>query len=505
MYARLLRELLVSMDTSNNDIRHELVVECCKKYANDSLELTYIDELDVEYCPERAIWWYTRQTFMYQMLNRALLKQDINILYKMRFFIKDLHLQLEKLHRQYVQTLQSTSLTVYRGLSLSNDAFAQIQENLGGLIAFNTFLSTSTERKVALSFATQKLHQPGIQSVLFEMKVNVTKCQSPFADIQQLSEVKNEKEILFSMGTTFRIHEIEKLPSGVWKVQLWLNGDEDVQLRRLTEHMRTELQGSHPLFTLGRLMKTLGQYENAEHFYQMLIADTESFSTNLIEQGKLYNDLGTIYMDKRLYPKTLEYFQQSLKYNPNSAECYGNLGLVYQELNQHEKAVEHINHAIELNQAANVSSENIAKQLNNLGTVYYKQKNFEQARRNYEQALKLRLQCLPSTHPDIAQSHSNIGAVSYAQGDYTKASSSFIETLKIKSASLPSDHPSLAITFNNIARALASQGMYEEALVNATKAVKISTKSLTENHPQTQEFVTNLESIRQQLKKLNYN
>jgi hypothetical protein len=71
---------------------------------------------------------------------------------------------------------------------------------------FNTFLSTSTERRVALSFATQNLNYLDTQSILFEMKINVAKCQSPFADIQQLSEVKKEKEILFSMGTVFRIH-----------------------------------------------------------------------------------------------------------------------------------------------------------------------------------------------------------------------------------------------------------------------------------------------------------
>jgi tetratricopeptide (TPR) repeat protein len=269
--------------------------------------------------------------------------------------------------------------------------------------------------------------------------------------------------------------------------------------------MRTELEGTHPLFTLGRLMKTLGQYDHAEYFYRMLMAETTSFSSSPVEQAKLYSDLGTIYMDKRLYPQALEYFQQSLKYNPNSAECYGDLGLVYQELNQPEQALEYLHRAIELNQAIVVSPQKVAIQFNNIGTVYYKQNNFKQAKHNYEQALKLRLECLPSTHPDIAQSFSNIGAVSYAQRDFANALSSFTKAFEIKSVSLPSDHPSFAITFNNIARALASQGLYEKALPNATKAVEISTKALTENHPQTQEFITSLQKIRQQLSKLKNN
>jgi len=501
MYARLLRELLVSMDTSNKNIRSELIVECCKRFANEPLELTYIDELDVEYDAERAVWWYTRPTFMYKMLNGALITQDIDILYKMRFFIKDLHLQLEKLHSQFIQTLTSNSIIVYRGISLQDDVFKEIEQSCGNLIAFNTFLSTSTERKVAMSFATQNLGHPGVQSVLFEMMINVAKCHSPFANVQQYSEVQVEKEILFSMGTIFRIRQIDKLPSGVWKIQLSMDGDEDTQLRQLTEHMRAELQGSHHLFTLGRLMKTLGQYDKAEQFYRTLMTEMKSFSSNPVDQAKLYSDLGTIYMDKRLYPKASEYFQQSLKYNPTSAECYGNLGLVCQELGQHKQALNHLHHAIELDRKASVPSQKVAIQFSNLGTVYYKQKNFNQAKYNYEQALKLRLECLPATHPDIAQSHSNIGAVLYAQEDYASALSSFTIALEIKLASLPSDHPSLAITLNNIARTLANQGLYEKALPNAVKAVEISTKALTENHPQTQEFTSSLQSIRQQLSK----
>ncbi|UJR07199.1 hypothetical protein I4U23_011487 [Adineta vaga] len=501
MYARLLRELLVSMDVSDDNIRKDLIIECCKRFANDSLELSYIDELDVEYKPERAVWWYTRPTFMSKMLNSALLTQDINVLYKMRFFVKDLHLELVKLHSQFIQTLKSTSITVYRGISLQEDGFRQIEQNCGGLISFNTFLSTTIERKVALSFATQKMGSQGIRSVLFEMTIDVNKCQSPFADIQQYSEVPGEKEILFSMGTIFRIQQVDRLPSGIWKVQLLLNGDEDLRLNQLTEYMRAELQGPNPLFTLGGLMKTLCQYDKAEHFYQMLMTKITTFSNNPKDQAQLYSDLGTIYMDKRLYSKAAEYFQQSIEYDSNSAECYENLGLVCQELGQHQQALNHLHHAIELNQNGSVSNKKIADQFSNLGTVYYKQKNFERAQHYYEQALKLRLECLPETHPDIAQSYSNIAAVIYAQKDYVSAFSYFNKALVIKSDSLPSDHPSLAITLNNIACTFINQKLYEKALPFATRAAEISTKSLTKEHPQSQEFSDNLRLIQQQLNK----
>ncbi|CAF4524996.1 unnamed protein product [Rotaria sp. Silwood2] len=434
MYARLLREILVSMDTSNGDIRHELIIECCKRYANDSLELAYVDELDVEYTAARAIWWYTRPTFMYRMLNQALLTQDIDILYKMRFFIKDLHEQLEVLHSNYIKTLSSKFINVYRGVSLPNDTFEQIQQNIGGFISFNTFLSTSTERRVALAFASQKLKQPDIQSVLFNMTIDIKECRSPFADIQQLSEVNCEKEILFSMGTMFRIDNIEKLPNGIWEVKLVLNTTDDIQLHQLTEHMRAELQGPHSLFTLGRLMRTLGQYEKAKYFYQILMKEVMSNPTDI---AHLYSDLGIISMDERLYSEALKYFEKSMMGHPDTAQCYSNLGLAYGELGQYEKALEHLHHALELDRDTNVSLQHRATRCNNLGTVYYKQKHFDRAKQNYEQALKLRMECLPATHDHIAQSYSNIGAVLYAKGDYAGAFSSFIKAFEIKSASLP--------------------------------------------------------------------
>ncbi|CAF3913270.1 unnamed protein product [Rotaria sp. Silwood1] len=499
MYVRLLREILVSMDTSNSDIRRELIIECCKRYANDSLELTYVDELDVEYTAERAIWWYTRPTFMYRMLNQALFTQDVDIMYKMRFFIKDLHQQLEALHSDYIKTLSSKCITVYRGVSLPDDTFEQIQQNIDGLISFNTFLSTSTERRVALAFASQKLKQPGIQSVLFNMMIDIEQCRSPFADIQQLSEVKGEKEILFSMGTMFRIHNIEKLSNGIWEVKLVLNAVDDIQLHQLTEHMRAELQGPQPLFTLGRLMKTLGQYDKAKYFYRILMNEVMS---NPADIAQLYSDLGTISMDERLYSEAFKYFQKSIMDHPDTAQCYSNLGLAYGELGQYEKAHEHLHHALELDRNTNPSLQNCATRFNNLGTVYYKQKHFDEAKQHYEQALKLRMQCLPATHDHIAQSYSNIGAVLYVKGDYTGAYDSFIKAFEIKSTSLPSQHPSMAITINNIARVLVGQGLYEKAIPYAVQAVDISRKALTNNHPQTQEFINSLQSIRRKLTSL---
>ena len=78
------------------------------------------------------------------MLNTALLRQDIPMLYKFHFFIKDLHMQLEQLHNLYKPSLQSRTFTVYRGLGMPMKIFDEtIRQEEKKLLAFDTFLSTS--------------------------------------------------------------------------------------------------------------------------------------------------------------------------------------------------------------------------------------------------------------------------------------------------------------------------------------------------------------------------
>ena len=40
------------------------------------------------YSSETAIWWYTRDSFIYRILNKALRTQNIQILISFRFLIK---------------------------------------------------------------------------------------------------------------------------------------------------------------------------------------------------------------------------------------------------------------------------------------------------------------------------------------------------------------------------------------------------------------------------------
>src|SRR3984957_16921242 len=150
MYTQLLKEILIEMDHDVKKAKKELTKFCRHVYQESERQLQIIDEFRRGYHEHTPIWWYTRECFTYQMLNRALRTQEVEIIIKMGFFLRDIHRQIEELHSQ---AEHHGVFTVYRGQGMSNIDFENIKKNKGGLLAFNNFLSTSLNEQVSLRFA----------------------------------------------------------------------------------------------------------------------------------------------------------------------------------------------------------------------------------------------------------------------------------------------------------------------------------------------------------------
>ena len=74
-----------------NDVIRDLTKFCRSQYFGNSAELSVIEEFERNYQQHSPIWWYTRESFINVMLSRALQTQNIEIVIRMRFFIKDLY------------------------------------------------------------------------------------------------------------------------------------------------------------------------------------------------------------------------------------------------------------------------------------------------------------------------------------------------------------------------------------------------------------------------------
>ncbi|CAF1027716.1 unnamed protein product [Adineta steineri] len=188
----------------SSENRKKMLNECKKHYRKDSAQRRKIEEFKYSYTAETAIQWYTRDSFIYRLVNKALRSLDMEQINIFRPYIKDLCKQLEHLHNQ---NQSDAPLTVFRGHgNMSMDQFEKLKENIGALISFNGFLSATMDYNVAVIFAGSLLAED--KSVIYEIRTNYNLKNVVFADITQLSAMEDEKEFLFSLCSIFRIDGI---------------------------------------------------------------------------------------------------------------------------------------------------------------------------------------------------------------------------------------------------------------------------------------------------------
>ncbi|CAF1226793.1 unnamed protein product [Didymodactylos carnosus] len=141
--------LLCLDDASNRDttVRQDLLRECRLQYQNDERELARINEFEQIYASQEALKWYSKDSFLYRLLNRALRTERAAEILKYRLIIIDLHRELQKLMHQQLRECP-VLLTVYRGLPVFNE-LRLLEMNEGDLITISSFWSATTDKQIA--------------------------------------------------------------------------------------------------------------------------------------------------------------------------------------------------------------------------------------------------------------------------------------------------------------------------------------------------------------------
>ncbi|CAF1038893.1 unnamed protein product [Adineta steineri] len=464
----------------------EMIRECRAKYHNDEIEQKKIDGFEQNYKPEKAIWWYTYDSCIYRLLNRALRTQNTEIIFKFRFFINDLHNQILELYQQYLESNPSNvnhSLTLYRGQRMKIDEIYRLQGSVNQLISMNSFLSATTIKELAEIFADtsdQANEASPLQSVLFTINIcNMTKETTPFAFIQNFSCCRDEQEVLFSIGAIFKVVSVKK-DNNTWHVNFQLCNQQNELCQDVFKYMRKEIGSDPSPISFGWFLYRTSKFEKVERYANILLKE---FPENGKEIGNVYNLLGLTYKAMNRLDQAVEYYEKALNIfgqhglhnSSNVIATHYNAGLAYLALGNNEKANEHQNLAEgKLINSSNAHHPLLFAQTDSLkAQIQAVNGDYASACKNLEEVLKKKKKQLPEYHPSIASTLNELGIVHEKMNNDEKAFKCFTEVLEICTKCLASDNLEFAKYRANIGRIYFKREEYTLALEQFELALKI--------------------------------
>jgi len=410
-----------------------------KDMKTSSEYLKHLDEFERQYSCEESLRWYTKDSFVYRMLNKALRVQNIDLLFLFRFFIRDLAHELK--------SNQWTSPgSVYRGQALSKTELNRLEKSIGKLISINSFLSTTLYPDVASIYIG---NSPGCEKVLLKIDFDPTLTGiKPFADITLISEFPQEGEVLFMLGAIFQIQNVYLSHDDIWIIQLSLCGEHDQALESIFRFLRNESNRCElDLLAFGNVLHDMGQFEQARNYYNRCL---------------------------KLLPSNDHMWR---------AYCLYLLGLIATEDGEDKTALDLFDRSLTIRkQVLQPSDPSIADTFTAIARVHFINYDFDSALKSYEQALVIFQQAFTEDDLTSAMGYTNIGVVCRVQKKYSQALECHRKAFSIRTKHLPADHFRFGTTYNNMGEVYHDLDEYDNALKYYEMALEVYTKSLPSQH-----------------------
>ncbi|CAF1270514.1 unnamed protein product, partial [Didymodactylos carnosus] len=295
-WKRLLINRLLELQQPQTEIQHG-IDHMKQYYSMDSASLTQIRNFQEKYFQSEKeigpICWFTSGNFLSKFLQRALQTKNMEQLFPLRFFIRDLYQ-----HLQQVQTGGSddSNLVVYRSVLPTQDYRHRVNES----ITMNSFFSTSMSRDLAVIFA-----EPS--SILYEIHTGLKQnTDLVFANLSELNDDANssstipldQQEVLFALYTPFRISEV-KMEEELSRVVLHLLDNDD--LARISNEMEQQFKGTpcetEKLLERGKYWEGRGDIGKAVEYYKKLFTILLSNENERIET--INDKLGQLYTEEQ--------------------------------------------------------------------------------------------------------------------------------------------------------------------------------------------------------------
>ncbi|CAF4042054.1 unnamed protein product [Rotaria sp. Silwood1] len=486
LFKRIIQNI-VPNQVAMNKSKQEMLEKCHLYYRDNKKEMENIAKFEREYTSNQAIKWYTNDSFIYKLVNKALRTEDINTLYTYRFYIRDLRACLAEncqLLREY-----TSKMMVYRGAKMSKTEIERLCNSIGHLLAVNGYLSTSRNKCVSEMFAgigsNNLSNTDNIEAIIFFIEVDLEKSsETILADIQHLSSHKDEEEVLFDFGSVFKIESMEYDEQlHYWKCSLSASDEGYTVGKEYINYAENELGKCDDIeLIFGSLLLEMGEWSKGRIYFENLKQRRSydpriSFFVGLIHQisGELDQALSHL---MRAFNSIISQKKEFMAFT--ALVCCSILQL-YHMKGDLNRALRFGDKALELCQQVS-EYENVmitAQVLMSIGLVHFDKGNDDTSLEYLERSFRLLQRICPFDNPAIMNCLNSLSCAHYHKGDYNKALDCLLRCAEIGEQLLPIDHPIISSIENNIGKQFYKQGKYDEALQRFRRAADIDERTST--------------------------
>ena len=183
---------------NRDQAKHDLLALAQRVY-RDKNNMDEFAQTYTNYDKTAILSWYTRESFLYKLVNNCIRLATSDAILSSRLAISDLETAIRE---HYQETQELFSGVLYRGAYLSDQEWVVLEQNIGKDIEMFAFFSTSKASKVAHQFVKQNVAKKILITII--VPSISSKGDKGFAEMDKFS-VYAEEEVLFNIRSRFTI------------------------------------------------------------------------------------------------------------------------------------------------------------------------------------------------------------------------------------------------------------------------------------------------------------
>ncbi|CAF1005515.1 unnamed protein product [Rotaria sordida] len=303
LWYQLYHDVLSQPAYVTGDALQTMIHEFRSLYRENSKTFETIENFAREYRSDDALQWYLKKTFLYRTINKALKVKDIDQLYVLKSFMKDVTQCFIREHRKLIETGKE-KLIVYRGMKLSRDQIEKFTENLGQLISTNGILITTSDHLIAMNQIICNQEKANLCSILLKIECDLLHMNG----IDVIADLEEEYQmILFNSNATFQLVDV-KMNEEITLIQLILSNESQTMKEKYINDSRRRIANISLDILFGQLMCDMGLWNQSQHYLEYLLNGSQLNNEDL---AQIEYSLGDVYQLKAKWYDARKYYDRA--------------------------------------------------------------------------------------------------------------------------------------------------------------------------------------------------